>query len=61
VLAVAVTPGGAHAISGSCDETLRVWDLRSGQMLCTLEGHEDSVFAVAVTPDGHYRWTPCLF
>jgi WD40 repeat protein len=39
-------------VSGSSDKTLRVWDLESGQTLRTLEGHTDTVWRVAVTPDG---------
>ena len=34
------------------DNTLKVWDLETGQALRTLEGHSDGVNAVAVTPDG---------
>ena len=52
VRAVAVTPDGRSAVSGSEDRTLRVWDLESGQTLRTLEGHTSSVNAVAVAPDG---------
>ena len=37
---------------GSNDETLRVWDLESGQTIRSLEGHRRPVKAVAVTPDG---------
>ena len=52
VSAVAVTPDGRRAVSGSDDGTLKVWDLEQGELLATLEGHGDSVRAVAVTPDG---------
>jgi WD40 repeat protein len=52
VNAVALTPDGHRAVSGSRDGTLRAWDLESGQTLRTLEGHTDPVLAVAVTPDG---------
>ena len=52
VKAVAVTPDGLQAISGSRDKTLKVWDLASGELRHTLEGHSHSVTAVAVTPDG---------
>ena len=37
VNAVAVTPDGRRAVSGSEDRTLRLWDLESGQTLHTLE------------------------
>jgi hypothetical protein len=39
VEAVAVTPDGRRAVSASVDETLRVWDLDSGQELAILHGH----------------------
>lgn len=50
VYAVAVTPDGRWAVSGSWDGTLRVWDLENGQCLWILEG--EKVDALAVTPDG---------
>ena len=56
VWAVAVTPDGRRAVSGSRDNTLKVWDLESGQDVSeaarTLKGHTDYVYAAAVTPDG---------
>jgi WD40 repeat protein len=47
-----VTPDGRRALSASNDKKLKLWDLDSGRQLRTLEGHSDSVTAVAVTPDG---------
>ncbi len=35
-------------VSTFYNETLRVWDVESGQTLCTLEGHTSEVIAVAV-------------
>jgi NB-ARC domain-containing protein/WD40 domain-containing protein/apoptotic protease-activating factor 1-like protein len=49
---VAITPDGRRAVSASCDNTLRVWDLESRQSLRTLEGHSSFVRGVAITPDG---------
>ncbi len=51
VNAVVVTPDGRRAVSGSADNTLRVWDLETGHSR-VLEGHTNMVMAVAVTPDG---------
>jgi TIR domain/WD domain, G-beta repeat len=45
-------PDGRSAVSASDYNTLRVWDLESGQTVRTLRGHTNSVEAVAVTPDG---------
>ena len=44
-------PDGSQVVSGSMDNTVKVWDLKGGKALKTLEGHTNIVFAVAVTPD----------
>jgi WD40 repeat protein len=60
---IAIAPNGQIAITASgdralkvnvpaADSTLRVWDLRWGGHLHTLEGHQHSVTDVAITPDG---------
>jgi WD40 repeat protein len=43
---------GMLAVSGSDDKTLKVWDLTTGKLIRTLEGHADSVNAVAMSSDG---------
>ena len=40
---MAVTPDGQRVISASRDRTLKVWDLASGRLERTLEGHTDWV------------------
>jgi WD40 repeat protein len=54
VKSVAVTPDGQRAVSGSFDDTIKVWDLETGRVLCTLSGHSDDVLAVVVTHDGRH-------
>jgi WD40 repeat protein len=49
---VAVLADGRRALSGSWDNTLRLWDLATGETLRTLEGHTSPVNAVAVLADG---------
>src|SRR5262245_61924688 len=43
---------GQQLASGSRDQTVRLWEASSGQVLHTLEGHQDSVQSVAWSPDG---------
>lgn len=50
----AVTMDGQRAVSGSEDQTVRVWKLKTASCLTELSGHTSSVSAVAVTPDGRY-------
>lgn len=52
VTAVACFADGTKVVSGSEDETVRVWDAQSGAELCTLSGHSNVVWAVAVFADG---------
>ncbi|WP_448546111.1 NB-ARC domain-containing protein, partial [Roseiflexus sp.] len=54
VEAVAVSPDGRFIVSGSWDNTLKVWDTDSGHLLRSLEGHTSGVYAVAVSPDGRF-------
>ncbi len=52
VYAVAFTPDGQHLVTGSGDQTARVWVLASGQELLVLKGHRSAVTALACAPDG---------
>ena len=49
---VAWSPDGRWALSGSGDQTVRVWDTETGRELRTLEGHTGAVYGVAWSPDG---------
>lgn len=55
VTTVAISPGGELVSAGSLDKSVRVWDVRSGQLIDRLdgaEGHNDSVYSVAFAPNG---------
>jgi WD40 repeat protein/serine/threonine protein kinase len=52
VHAVALTPDGRCAISGSGDGTLRVWDLEGNRSARGFARHGGPIKAVAITPNG---------
>jgi WD40 repeat protein len=52
VESVTFSPDGQHVLSGSADQTVRVWAATSGQEVQELLGHHDIVMSVAFAPDG---------
>ncbi len=49
---VAFSPDGKTLASGSYDNTIKLWDLATGQARATLSGHTNAVDTVAFSPDG---------
>ena len=50
---VVFTPDGRRAVSGSWDQSLRVWDLETGRELARVDS-QSWVGPVMVSPDGQY-------
>ena len=53
VLCVAFSPDGGRVATSSEDQTVRLWDVETGQEVLTLHGHTDIVPTVAFSPDGN--------
>ena len=52
VRSVAFAPDGSTALSGSDDETLKLWDVATGREIRSFTGHTSFVRSVAFAPDG---------
>ncbi|MHB9295703.1 putative serine/threonine-protein kinase PkwA [Pillotina sp. SPG140] len=52
VRSVAYSPDERFIVSGSFDNTVKIWDAKSGRNLRTLTGHTSWVNSVAYSPDG---------
>jgi WD40 repeat protein len=52
VLSVAFSPDGQRIVSGSADNTLRLWDILGKPLGQPFQGHTSTVFSVAFSPDG---------
>ena len=51
VNSIAFAPDGKTALSGSDDNTLRLWDIATGASLRIFTGHEDDANSVTIAPD----------
>ena len=52
VFSVGFSPDGAKIISGSRDNSIKLWQVSDGSLIRTLTGHTNSVHSVGFSPDG---------
>ncbi len=53
VVSVCFSPDGSMLASGGYDQTVRIWDLISGECLRVLAGHTSYLTSVCFSPDGN--------
>jgi hypothetical protein len=54
VNSVSLSGDGRFALSGSRDNTLKLWEVATGKCLRTFEGHTSSVNSVSLSGDGRF-------
>jgi WD40 repeat protein/serine/threonine protein kinase len=54
VTSVAFSPDGQRIVTGSWDQTAKVWEAASGRELLSLKGHSAPIWCVAFSPDGNW-------
>ncbi|MCA2717734.1 hypothetical protein [Microcystis sp. M169S2] len=52
VNSVNFSPDGKTLVSGSDDNTIKLWNVETGQEIRTLKGHDSAVYSVNFSPDG---------
>ncbi len=54
VTALHFTADGRQLLSGSVDETVRLWDVDSGEQIRRFDGHTGGIFDLSLSPDGRH-------
>jgi WD40 repeat protein len=52
VRSVAISPDGRTIVSGSGDQTVKIWNLETGMLQRTLAGHTGEIWSVAISMSG---------
>jgi WD40 repeat protein len=53
ILAIDFHPDNLRLASGSCDRTVKLWDINTGHCINTFYGHQSWIWSVAFSPDGN--------
>jgi WD40 repeat protein len=48
---ISFSPDGKYIVTASQDKTAKIWEVKSGKLFRTLEGHTNSVFSAVFSPD----------
>jgi WD40 repeat protein len=52
IKSVCFSPDGKTALSGSWDNTIKLWEVKTGKCIRTFKGHNDWINSVCFSPDG---------
>lgn len=54
IYAVAINSDGKYVVSGSLDDTTKIWEFATGKQVHTMTGHSSRVYTVAISSDAKY-------
>ena len=60
VQSIKYAPNGMFMVTGSMDNTAKLWDANDGKQIKNLEGHTEGILSVAYSPNGKYIATGSL-
>ena len=51
VFSLAFLPDGTSLVSGSWDNTIKLWDMQTGGVVKTFQGHTNIILSVSISPN----------
>ena len=52
ITSIVFSPDGQTFASASDDDTIKLWNLQTGELLCTLTGHSEGIRSLTISSDG---------